>query len=59
MNELVEISTRADAPARLLHRRAATDDASDLPRIQAGGFGATVEAYALDDDPGVRGQARL
>lgn len=59
MNELVEISSRADAPARPPRRCAASDDAADLPRIQAGGFGATVEAYALDDDPGVRGQARL
>ncbi len=47
------------APSRLPRRYAATDDAADLPRIQVGGFGATVEAYALDDDPGVRGQACL
>lgn len=45
------------APSR--RRCAATDDAADLPRLQVGGFGATVEAYALDEDPGVRGQARL
>ena len=47
-------------PAVAVPRRcAATDDPVDLPRIQVGGFGATVEAYALEDDPGVRGQARL
>ena len=40
-------------------RCAATDDPADLPRLQASGFGATVEAYALDDDPGCPGQARL
>ncbi len=47
------------APPRLPRRCAATDDPADLPRLQVGGFGATVEAYALDDDPGVRGQTRL
>lgn len=47
-------------PAVATPRRcAATDDPADLPRLQAGGFGATVEAYALDDDPGTNGQARL
>src|SRR5947208_4621911 len=47
-------------PAVAAPRRcAATDAPADLPRLQAGGFGATVEAYALDDDPGCPGQARL
>jgi hypothetical protein len=47
-------------PAVATPRRcAATDDPADLPRLQAGGFGATVEAYALDGDPGCPGQARL
>ncbi len=52
-------TTSQPADAAPCRRCAATDDAADLPRIQAGGFGATVEAYALDEDPGVRGQARL
>jgi len=52
-------TTSQSAGAAPCRRCAATDDAGDLPRLQAGGFGATVEAYALDEDPGVRGQARL
>jgi hypothetical protein len=52
-------ATSQSAGAAPCRRCAATDDAADLPRLQAGGFGATVEAYALEDDPGVRGQARL
>jgi len=52
-------ATSRPADAAPCRRCAATDDAADLPRIQVGGFGATVEAYALDEDPGVRGQARL
>lgn len=59
MVEPLDAPARANAPARPPRRCAATDDPADLPRIQAGGFGATVEAYALDDDPAVRGQARL
>lgn len=43
------------APSRLPRRCAATDNPADLPRLQAGGFGATVEAYAIDDDPSVPG----
>ena len=57
--DLLNTPSQADAPARSPRRRATADDAADLPRIQVGGFGATVDAYALDDDPGVRGQARL
>ncbi len=52
-------TTSQSADAAPCRRCAATDDAADLPRLQADGFGATVEAYALEDDPGVRGQARL
>lgn len=52
-------TTSQSAGAAPCRRCAATDDAGDLPRLQACGFGATVEAYALDEDPGVRGQARL
>jgi len=54
-----DVSHELAAPPRLPRRYAATDAAADLPRLQVGGFGATVEAYALDDDPSVPGQARL
>lgn len=49
---------RPEVPT-LARRSAATDPAEDLPRIQAGGFGATVEACAYEDDPGNPGQRRL
>lgn len=45
--------------ATSMRRSAATDPADDLPRIQAGGFGATVEACAYDDDPANPAQKRL
>lgn len=53
------MGTTSPPTVAMTRRCAATDDPADLPRLQAGGFGATVEAYALDDDPGTPGQARL
>jgi hypothetical protein len=51
---------RGAAPTPPRRRRcAASDDADDIPRIQAGGFGAIVEACAFEDDPGTPGQGRL
>lgn len=53
------METTSPPTVAVTRRCAATDDPADLPRLQAGGFGATVEAYALDDDPRSPGQARL
>lgn len=59
MIDVLDAPSPTDPVDHPVRRCAATDDAADLPHLQAGGFGSTVEAYAIEDDPVQTGQARL